>query len=74
MTGILTASDTRRVSEAVSIPVIASGGVGNLQHLVDGVKQGRADAVLAASIFHYGEYTVRQAKEFMRAQGVEVRL
>ncbi|HTJ96948.1 MAG TPA: imidazole glycerol phosphate synthase subunit HisF, partial [Rhodocyclaceae bacterium] len=50
---------TRRVSEAVSIPVIASGGVGNLQHLVDGVKQGKADAVLAASIFHYGEYTVR---------------
>lgn len=65
---------TRRVSEAVSIPVIASGGVGNLQHLVDGVKQGRADAVLAASIFHYGEYTVQQAKQFMRAQGVEVRL
>ena len=65
---------TRRVSEAVSIPVIASGGVGNLQHLVDGVKQGKADAVLAASIFHYGEYTVREAKEFMRSQGVEVRL
>ena len=65
---------TRRVSEAVSIPVIASGGVGNLQHLVDGVKQGKADAVLAASIFHYGEYTVQQAKAFMRAQGVEVRL
>jgi cyclase len=65
---------TRRVSEAVSIPVIASGGVGNLQHLVDGVKQGKADAVLAASIFHYGEYTVREAKEFMRAQGVEIRL
>ncbi len=65
---------TRRVSEAVSIPVIASGGVGNLQHLVDGVKQGKADAVLAASIFHYGEYTVREAKAFMRAQGVEVRL
>jgi len=65
---------TRRVSEAVSIPVIASGGVGNLQHLVDGVKQGKADAVLAASIFHYGEYTVQQAKAFMREQGVEVRL
>lgn len=65
---------TRRVSEAVAIPVIASGGVGNLQHLVDGVKQGKADAVLAASIFHYGDYTVREAKEFMRAQGVEVRL
>ena len=65
---------TRRVSEAVRIPVIASGGVGNLQHLVDGVKQGKADAVLAASIFHYGEYTVREAKEFMRAQGVEIRI
>ncbi|GAB1392307.1 imidazole glycerol phosphate synthase subunit HisF [Rhodocyclaceae bacterium] len=65
---------TRAVSDAVSIPVIASGGVGNLQHLADGVTQGRADAVLAASIFHYGEYTVRQAKEHMRAQGIEVRL
>lgn len=65
---------TRRVSEAVNIPVIASGGVGNLQHLVDGVKQGKADAVLAASIFHYGEYTVQEAKQFMRSQGVEVRL
>jgi cyclase len=56
------------------IPVIASGGVGNLQHLADGVTEGRADAVLAASIFHYGEYTVRQAKEYMRARGIEVRL
>ncbi len=65
---------TRAVSEAVAIPVIASGGVGNLQHLADGVLEGRADAVLAASIFHYGEYTVRQAKEYMRAQGIEVRL
>ena len=65
---------TRAVAEAVPIPVIASGGVGNLQHLADGVTQGRADAVLAASIFHYGEYTVRQAKEFMHAQGIEVRL
>lgn len=65
---------TRAVAEAVDIPVIASGGVGNLQHLADGVKQGKADAVLAASIFHYGEYTVRQAKQFMRAQGIEVRL
>ena len=65
---------TCAVAEAVEIPVIASGGVGNLQHLADGVKQGKADAVLAASIFHYGEYTVRQAKEFMRAQGIEVRL
>ena len=65
---------TRAVADAVTIPVIASGGVGNLQHLADGVTQGRADAVLAASIFHYGEYTVRQAKEHMRAQGIEVRL
>ena len=64
---------TRAVSDAVPVPVIASGGVGNLQHLVDGVKQGHADAVLAASIFHYGEYTVGQAKEFMAAQGVAVR-
>jgi imidazole glycerol-phosphate synthase subunit HisF len=65
---------TRAVSDAVDIPVIASGGVGNLQHLVDGVLQGHADAVLAASIFHFGEYTVRQAKEAMRAAGIEVRL
>jgi cyclase len=65
---------TRRVSEAVAVPVIASGGVGNLQHLADGVQQGKADAVLAASIFHYGEYTVRQAKEYMRDRGIEVRL
>ena len=64
---------TRAVSDAVPVPVIASGGVGNLQHLVDGVKQGHADAVLAASIFHYGEYTVGQAKEFMANQGVAVR-
>ena len=64
----------RRVSEALRIPVIASGGVGNLQHLADGVTEGKADAVLAASIFHYGEYTVKQAKEFMRARGIEVRL
>lgn len=65
---------THAVTEALDIPVIASGGVGNLQHLVDGVKQGGADAVLAASIFHFGEYTVQQAKQFMAAQGVEVRL
>ncbi|NSL54395.1 imidazole glycerol phosphate synthase subunit HisF [Uliginosibacterium aquaticum] len=65
---------TRAISDAVNIPVIASGGVGNLQHLTDGVIEGRADAVLAASIFHYGEYTVRQAKEYMRERGVEVRL
>ncbi len=65
---------TRAVSDAVNIPVIASGGVGNLDHLVDGVKQGHADAVLAASIFHYGEFTVRQAKEHMARNGIEVRL
>jgi len=65
---------TWAVSEAVPIPVIASGGVGNLQHLVDGVKQGGADAVLAASIFHFAEYSIGDAKRFMAAQGVEVRL
>ncbi len=65
---------TRAVSDAVSVPVIASGGVGNLDHLADGVKQGKADAVLAASIFHFGEYTVEQAKRTMAAQGIEVRL
>jgi len=65
---------TRAVSEAVNIPVIASGGVGNLQHLVDGVLQGKASAVLAASIFHYGEYTVGQAKQLMARQGIPVRL
>ncbi|MBY0576465.1 MAG: imidazole glycerol phosphate synthase subunit HisF [Gallionellaceae bacterium] len=65
---------TRAVTDALDIPVIASGGVGNLQHLADGVKLGGADAVLAASIFHFGEYTVQQAKEFMAQQGIEVRL
>lgn len=65
---------TRAISDAVSIPVIASGGVGELQHLVDGVVEGRADAVLAASIFHFGEHSVPEAKQFMRDQGVEVRL
>ncbi len=65
---------TRAVSEAVCVPVIASGGVGNLQHLADGVTQGKADAVLAASIFHFGEYTVQQAKEHMQGEGIEVRL
>ncbi|MFA5242015.1 MAG: imidazole glycerol phosphate synthase subunit HisF [Sulfuricella sp.] len=65
---------TRAVSDAVSVPVIASGGVGNLDHLVDGVKKGHADAVLAASIFHYGEFTVRQAKEYMAKNQIEVRL
>jgi cyclase len=65
---------TRLVSDAVSVPVIASGGVGNLQHLADGVTLGGASAVLAASIFHYGEYTVGQAKAFMASQGIPVRL
>jgi cyclase len=65
---------TRAVSEAVSVPVIASGGVGNLDHLADGILEGKADAVLAASIFHFGEYTVQQAKEYMRSRGIEVRL
>ena len=65
---------TRAISDAVGIPVIASGGVGTLQHLADGVTIGRADAVLAASIFHFGEHTVREAKEFMAARGIAVRL
>ncbi len=65
---------TQAVTSALEIPVIASGGVGNLQHLADGVKQGGADAVLAASIFHFGEYTVQQAKRYMAEQGIEVRL
>ena len=65
---------TAAVSDAVSVPVIASGGVGNLQHLVDGITKGHADAVLAASIFHYGEFTVGQAKEYMAAQGIPVRI
>jgi cyclase len=65
---------TRAVAEAVDVPVIASGGVGSLEHLAAGILEGRADAVLAASIFHYGEYTVRQAKELMAAKGIEVRL
>ena len=65
---------TRAVSDAVTVPVIASGGVGNLDHLADGVQQGGADAVLAASIFHYGEYTVGQAKQRMAERGIPVRL
>jgi cyclase len=64
---------TRAVAEAVDVPVIASGGVGNLEHLAQGVADGKADAVLAASIFHFGEYTVRQAKDFMAERGIEVR-
>ena len=65
---------TRAVSDAVSVPVIASGGVGNLDHLADGIQHGGADAVLAASIFHYGEYTVAQAKQRMAGRGIPVRL
>lgn len=64
----------RAISDAVDVPIIASGGVGNLLHLVEGVQEGGADAVLAASIFHYGEFTVHQAKEYMRDHGIEVRL
>jgi cyclase len=64
----------RAIAEAVSVPVIASGGVGNLQHLVDGVRDGHANAVLAASIFHFGEHSIREAKEYMARQGVPVRL
>ena len=65
---------TRRISDAVAVPVIASGGVGELQHLVDGVLDGGADAVLAASIFHFGQHTVPEAKAFMASRGIEVRL
>ena len=65
---------TRAVADAVPVPVIASGGVGNLDHLADGVQIGGADAVLAASIFHYGEYTIAQAKQHMAARGIAVRL
>jgi cyclase len=65
---------TRAVSDAVGIPVVASGGVGSMAHLADGVLDGRADAVLAASVFHFGDFTVRQAKEHMQSRGIEVRL
>ena len=65
---------TRAVSEAVGIPVIASGGVGSVQHLIDGIQEGKADAVLAASIFHFGEISIRRVKEAMREAGIEVRL
>jgi cyclase len=64
---------TRAISEAVGVPVIASGGVGNLQHLADGILEGKADAVLAASIFHFGEYTVPEAKAYLAARGIVVR-
>ncbi|OBX34851.1 imidazole glycerol phosphate synthase subunit HisF [Halomonas elongata] len=65
---------TRAISDAVSVPVIASGGVGNLDHLVEGVKDGGADAVLAASIFHFGEYSIPEAKRYMAERGIEMRL
>jgi cyclase len=64
---------TKSVSSSVSIPIIASGGVGTLQHLVDGIKKGGAEAVLAASIFHYSEFTVQEAKQAMLESGLEVR-
>ena len=65
---------TRAISEAVTVPVIASGGVGNLDHLADGIIEGKADAVLAASIFHFAEYTIEQAKQHMASRGIEIRL
>ena len=65
---------TRAVSDAVNIPVIASGGVGNLEHLAEGVLLGHADAVLAASIFHFGEHTVQEAKQHMSDAGIEMRI
>ncbi len=65
---------TRTISEGVGVPVIASGGAGNLEHLCEAVEKGKADAVLAASIFHYGEYTLLQAKEYMRDRGIAMRL
>ena len=64
----------KQVSRAVTVPIIASGGVGNLEHLAEGILRGEADAVLAASIFHFGEFTIGQAKAHMAAQGIEVRL
>ena len=63
----------KKITDIVNVPVIASGGVGNLQHLVDGIKLGRADAVLAASIFHFGEYTINEAKQYMKERGINVR-
>lgn len=65
---------TRAIAEAVSVPVIASGGVGTLEHLAEGILQGKADAVLAASIFHFAEYSVHEAKQYMAESGIEVRL
>ena len=65
---------TKKISNSISIPVVASGGVGNIQHLVDGIKIGKASAVLAASIFHYGKYTIRQVKTKMKQKGIAVRI
>ena len=65
---------TRAIADSVSVPVVASGGVGNLDHLVDGIREGRANAVLAASIFHFGEFTIRQAKDHMARAGLPMRL
>ena len=65
---------TRAVARAVNIPVIASGGVGKIEHFAEGILEGEADAVLAASVFHFGEMTVRQVKEYMGSQGIPVRL
>jgi len=65
---------TRAVSDAVSVPVIASGGVGTREHLAEGILEGHADAVLAASVFHFGDFTVRDSKQFMQSRGIEVRL
>jgi imidazole glycerol-phosphate synthase subunit HisF len=65
---------TRAVSDAVSVPVIASGGVGKREHLAEGILEGHADAVLAASVFHFGDFTVRESKQFMQSRGIEVRL
>jgi cyclase len=65
---------TRAVSDAVGVPVIASGGVGTLEHLAEGIEQGRADAVLAASVFHFGEFTIGEAKRFLASRGIEMRL
>lgn len=65
---------TRAVSEAVPVPVIASGGAGELSHFYEALAEGKADAVLAASVFHYGKFTIRQVKEYLKARGIEVRI
>ena len=73
-TGIDAIEFAKKISSAVNIPVIASGGVGNLSHLVDGIKLGGASAVLAASIFHFGEYTIEEAKKYLKSAGIPVRI